>query len=86
MNDSTFDKLTSQESESDAADADADADLGVYRRRRSRFDVMLISPMFVNTPSGGWQVGVEKVLQAVVWKAKRSTSLHVHVGRRSWGT
>lgn len=30
MNDSTFDKLTSQESESDAADADADADLGVY--------------------------------------------------------
>jgi len=58
----------------------------LYRRRRSRFDVMLISPMFVNTPSGGWQVGVEKVLQAMVWKAKRSTSLHVHVGRRSWGT
>jgi hypothetical protein len=26
-------------------------------------------------------VDVKKALQAVVWKAKRSTSLHVHIGR-----
>lgn len=69
MTDPTIDELTAQESDSAS---------NVHR-----FGVTLISPMFDST--SGWHVEVEKALHAIaramVWKAKRSASLHVHVGR-----
>lgn len=72
MTDATISEVTSQSDSSESA-------------FQSRFGVELVSPIFFNAPSGGWQIEVEKVLLAVpkevVWKANRSTGLHVHVGR-----
>ncbi|KPM37075.1 hypothetical protein AK830_g9480 [Neonectria ditissima] len=52
---------------------------------QGRFGFEIITPVFYQTENDFWiqelRTGINSIADAVVWKANRSTGLHVHVGR-----
>ncbi|KAK7394063.1 hypothetical protein QQX98_013153 [Neonectria punicea] len=64
------------------ATSGSSTDSSAFQRR---FGFEIITPVFYQTDNNSWiqelRSGISSIGDAVIWKANRSTGLHVHVGR-----